>query len=69
MEAFCYSDDALVDVVDDAPLLIECPLQVGCEGLGILKSIAKIGIGLLEAFPAPGALEVRGITRGWERCK
>ena len=51
MEAFCYSDDALVDVVDDAPLLIECPLQVGCEGRGILKSIAKIGIGLLEAFP------------------
>jgi hypothetical protein len=47
-EAFCYSDDPLVDVIDDRALLIEHTLQIRCAGLGVVELIAKIGIGLLQ---------------------
>jgi hypothetical protein len=54
LEAFCYSDDSLVDVIDDPALLIEGTLQGRCAGLGVLELIAKIGIGLLEILSKTG---------------
>ena len=50
-EAFCYSDDSPVDVIDDTALLIDCMLQCWRPGLRVLKLIAKIRVDLLKIFP------------------
>ena len=54
MEAFCYSGDSLVDVIDDAALLSEFLLSVSARRPGCLKLIAKIVVGLLEIFANAG---------------
>ena len=53
-EAFCHGDEALVDVINDPALLINCTLQGRRAGLGALELIAKIGIVLFEIFAKPG---------------
>jgi hypothetical protein len=50
LEGFCHSNDALVGVVDDAPLLIERTLQVRGVGRVILDLLAEIFVGLLETL-------------------
>ena len=40
LEAFCHGDNALVDVIDDAALLIECASQIRCVRRIILKLLA-----------------------------
>jgi hypothetical protein len=50
LEGFCHSRHLLVDVVDDAALLLERLMWRLFEGAVLLKLIAKIVVDLLEAL-------------------
>jgi hypothetical protein len=57
-EAFCHSNDALVYVVYDPPLLFEFVLQGWGAWFGVLELIAEIVVGLLETPPMTGLIAV-----------
>jgi hypothetical protein len=41
LDPFCYSDDPLVEVVEDPALLVEFTVQARCAGLGFLELFAE----------------------------
>src|SRR3954447_11892704 len=50
LEGFCDSQDVLVDVVQDAALVLQFPVQRPVGNRALLKLIAEFFIGLLEAL-------------------
>jgi hypothetical protein len=54
--AFCHSPDLLVDVVEDASLLLEYPVLRLFVGAGLVELIVEIGVELFETFPMTGAV-------------
>jgi hypothetical protein len=62
LEAFCYSDDSFVDVVDDVALAIERLSQVRCVRRGLLELITKIVVRLFEIF-SDAALAAESFTQ------
>jgi hypothetical protein len=56
LKGFWHGRHLLVEIVEDATLPLELPLDRLFAGLGLLERIVEIFVGLFEAFPVTGAV-------------